>query len=677
MAPVKRNFIISLLLLLIAANVNAKEKTSSLVLNRMFSFQEKYNPKVKGQSMQVYTKHYYQTYRRNFALWLIPNMHSMANGQRKFMSEEYDLYTIKNSHEYDVRQQVYYTTIPRNRKVMSVLDNFARPNLYSPTLYGNHILSPVCRENRLFYRYKVTMQRNGRARVDFRPRAGDNTQLVEGTAILIAKTGRIVDIVIKGEYDMIDFKTTYNERYNEKDSMASPRSCKTDIDFKFLGNNIASSFTSVFNCPKRLPDTTDVTGDRKLISALRPISLTREERKVYKQFDSLMNVKTDTVPHTEAEKNSALKALGDFGWDVGGELLSSHGTTNDKYKIRLSPIIEPQYFSYSPSRGLSYKMRFAAEYYFDKNTGLYFNPTLGYNFKIKKFFAYMPLRYIYDKKQDNYLELSLEAGNRIGNSSVLDELKNELGELPELENITLDEFDDYQARIINSTKLNSWLRGDIGLVYHRRTAVNKDDMEKYGKPTVYRSVAPTIGVHLSPWKEGPSLSVNYERGIDHKDLDLSYERWEASASKVFRLPSTRMINLQVGGGLYTKRSKNYFMDFANFSMNNLPGGWDDDWSGDFQLLDSRLYNMSHYYLSSNICYDTPLSAMSLIPLLGRYVERERFYWSGLLIEYSRPYQELGYGFSTRFFSVGLFASFHNLEFQKIGTKFTFELFRRW
>ena len=68
---------------------------------------------------------------------------------------------------------------------------------------------------------------------------------------------------------------------------------------------------------------------------------------------------------------------------------------------------------------------------------------------------------------------------------------------------------------------------------------------------------------------------------------------------------------------------------------------------------------------------------SLTPLLGRYVERERAYVSSLLIENTRPYSELGYGFTCRYFSMGLFASFLSFKYQEMGCKFTFELFRRW
>jgi hypothetical protein len=66
-----------------------------------------------------------------------------------------------------------------------------------------------------------------------------------------------------------------------------------------------------------------------------------------------------------------------------------------------------------------------------------------------------------------------------------------------------------------------------------------------------------------------------------------------------------------------------------------------------------------------------------LPLLGRIIEKERLYFSALSIDNTRPYYELGYGFSTRFVSLGLFTSFLSSEFQRFDVKFTFELFRRW
>ena len=133
----------------------------------------------------------------------------------------------------------------------------------------------------------------------------------------------------------------------------------------------------------------------------------------------------------------------------------------------------------------------------------------------------------------------------------------------------------------------------------------------------------------------------------------------------------------MGGGFYSLKRDNTFVDFTNFRDNNLPEGWDDDWTGNFQLLNSRWYNNSRYYARANFSYESPLMLMSGLPLVGRFLERERFYLSALNIDHTRPYYELGYGFTTRFFTMGIFSSFLNTEFRNVECKFTFELFQRW
>ena len=144
-----------------------------------------------------------------------------------------------------------------------------------------------------------------------------------------------------------------------------------------------------------------------------------------------------------------------------------------------------------------------------------------------------------------------------------------------------------------------------------------------------------------------------------------------------KLPGLRLLNLRSGYGFYTSRHENYFLDYANFCDNNLPEDWDDDWSGDFQLLDSRIYNESDFYLRNNISYESPLLFATWTPYLGKYIEKERIYISSVLVDHTRPYMELGYGFTNRYISVGIFASFMNTQFQKFGISFDFELFRRW
>lgn len=46
--------------------------------------------------------------------------------------------------------------------------------------------------------------------------------------------------------------------------------------------------------------------------------------------------------------------------------------------------------------------------------------------------------------------------------------------------------------------------------------------------------------------------------------------------------------------------------------------------------------------------------LSRIPYVGRFMEIERIYINTLFVEHLHPYVEYGYGFTNRFFSMGIF-----------------------
>lgn len=142
--------------------------------------------------------------------------------------------------------------------------------------------------------------------------------------------------------------------------------------------------------------------------------------------------------------------------------------------------------------------------------------------------------------------------------------------------------------------------------------------------------------------------------------------------------SLKAISLRVGSGFYTSKSRtSYFLDYTNFREENIPGGWNDDWTGEFQLLNSNWYNASEYYVRTNATYESPLMLLSRIPYVGRLMEIERIYVNTLFVEHLHPYIECGYGFTNRFFSMGLFLATRNADFEGIGCRFGFELFRDW
>ena len=699
--PMKR-VLLTFFMAIVMTTMVSGEILDSLVMNRVFNFQRNYTQDVNGFSTNVYMKYIYQTERRNFTLWAIPSMYTIAEGERAFVSEQYSRFNFRTVGDYDNIQQVYNTTIPRQRHTMPILMAYVTPNLYGTTIYGDHVLSPFCRENHIYYHYSSVPLSNNQIRIYFRPKIVPNTQLVQGKATVDRITGRIEQVEMEGEYDMIHFQTLTMQ--GEEGSRALlPKYCITDIAFKFAGNHITSHFEAVFDCPITLADTVDVTGNYSLMDSIRPMSLSQQELDIFEDFirKNTPEVEEDSIEEEEVDSLSITatlvgkKKLDEEGdnqeettnphhnylkesWDfIEESLFHSLRHRTKKSDIRLSSLIDPQYISYSRSKGLSYKMKLYASYHFTDKSWAEFRPRMGYNFKLKEIYFDAPLYFTYNADLDAGIDATFGKDNRIGNSSVLDEIKKEQGDDINLEGLDLDLFDDYYWNVSHHIRPNKWIYIRSGFVIHERRALNPQAMTHYGKHSKYLSLAPSITLQLNPWKNAPFFTINYERGFKLKSNYVRYERIEADASFKYRMRRTEQINTRIGGGLYTDKKNNYFLDFANFRANNLPDGWDDDWSGDFQLLSSRLYNESSYYIRGHLSYEAPLLGAFLTPTIGRYVERERTYLSTLSIDHTRQYSEIGYGFSCRFFSMGIFASFLNSDYQDMGCKFTFELFRRW
>jgi hypothetical protein len=489
------------------------------------------------------------------------------------------------------------------------------------------------------------------------------------------ETGRIMRTLLNGEFDMLTFRTEITQG-EEGGRSLMPSKCTTVATFRFMGNRIAALFDASYNCDKALPDSIKEVSDRELMDEIRPYPLSETDKQIYKAND--IAHQKDTTEQTPKEKKPNIWKK--IFWDtIGDNLITPISAESEEASFSMSPIINPLYLSYTQSRGVRYKMRFRTRYSFSQYRYLTLNPTFGYAFKERQFYFTAPLRMTYNPKRNGYVELEFGNGNRISNSSVQDVISKAHEDTINFDNTNIDRFKDQHLSLKNNIMLFDWVDIEAGFIYHRRSAVNKDIMIQYDMPTEYRSFAPMIGFKFLPWlNRGPLFSINYERAIKGVNKsDLEYERWEFDAQWKKKIPGLRLLNLRAGAGVYTNKKDNLFVDFANFRDENLPEGWDDDWSGNFQLLSSREYNRSDYYLRGNISYESPMLVATWLPYVGKYIEKERFYLSTVLLEKTRPYYELGYGFTNRYISVGAFASFRNTHFDHIGVEIEFELFRRW
>ncbi len=655
-----------------------QKKDTSIVLQRIWNYERNYSQTVKGLEQNVYMRFGFSIKKRNPTLFLVPTMYVIAKGDRDYIAESYNKVKFKDLKDYELRRQVKWGTIPRHRTAMPSIIESTTPNFYDETIFRDGALSPFYRSNRKYYKYTVKIEAGGLAIVHFKPRKL-NTQLVKGYAIVDYNTGRLQSVQVEGEFDMVSFKVT--ALMNQKDLHTPlPERCSSEASFRFLGNHLTAHCTAVYNCPVTLPDSVDDVADKELMEELRPIPLTAEDKRIYFEEEEEHrkeheNVKADT---TTVKKKKNYDWVKEIGWDlIGDNLLNGNRTTtktsNGSLTMRFSPLLNPLYFEYSHSRGFSYKLRLGAQYNWNSHRYLAVEPQFGYSFKLDQFYYSIPIRMTYNPKRNGYAEINFANGNRTSNGILANDFKKIMGDT-----INMPEFKDQYLRVVNNVVAYDWLEIMNGFVYHRRKSLHPIIMNRAKMESQYNSFAPLLTLRFTPWHHGPVLTANLEYGIkDIFNSNLHYQRWEFDAAYKLRIKSRQIVNLRGGTGFYTRRNSNYFVDFTNFRDENLPSGWEDDWSGQFQLLDSRWYNESDYYIRAHASYDTPLLLLYKLPILGRYIEAERIYVSALSIQRTRPYFELGYGFTNRFFSAAAFASFLNTKMQSLGFKFTVEIFRRW
>lgn len=649
----------------------------SVVMSRVFNYRSYFtSEKVSGFSTNVYVKSNFNVWKRNTTLWLIPHMYSIADGDRYLLSESYSELRFNNVNDYERQRKVCFSTIRHNRRTLPTVVELLTPDIYNVCLYEDHVLSPFNRHNRRYYHYRVLPAMEGTSFVEFKPSIPDNTQLVSGEAYVETMTGRVIKAKINGEFDMIRFHTEATLGEEEEESLL-PKTCKTNVVFKFMGNEIYATIDAVYGCPISLPDSIDDVFSLELMDSIRPVPLTAQEQHVINQYKE--NHQTDTTEVKDTVSVRKFNFFRDVLQDaIGDNLISSLRYENENAHMKLSPILNPQYISYSHTHGLAYKMKLGSHYKFNDHRYFEFYPWIGYNFKYKKFYYTLPLYFTYNPKRNGQVQITYGNGNRISNNYIRSEIEREFGDTLDLDNKQLDYFDDNYLTITNNVMAFDWLEIEAGFTYHHRVPYNRSLLAQFGKQKIYNSFSPMLSVKLRPWPNGPQLTVDYERGIEGVlNSDLDYERWEFDFSRKYDIQPLRKLNLKLGAGFYSRKNDEIFVDYKHFRDNKLPEGWDDDWTGDFQMLESQLYNDSRYYLRGNVSYESPFLITTWLPLVGRFIEKERFYISSLGIDNTRTYTEFGYSFTTRLLSIGVFTSLLNSDFQGVEAKFTFELFRRW
>ena len=685
------------------------------ILDKIFYSASQYSSIVKEYRGDLYLKGRFKAHHTNRIMKYLPSMFRLEKGINNYIHESISELHYTAPSIYDRKMRALISTFPNPKSETFDILDYMKFNIYSSSLMGDKILSPLNRSAQIHYRYEmdtITYVYGAPIyKINVIPKYR-STQLLEGSIWLSSWDWTVKIFDLKGKYDMVAFRTRMRMG-NTHETRFLPTQLELGLDFKFMGNHVEMNYQGWMKYKEidflkpgeildqrtkkeRLNlsqsytltcDTSRLITDRDSFNVLRPIPLAFKEDTLYTMFEQRRKqreidaLKPDSL-HPKRRKNMV------FWGQLGDALVSSYNIDLPKVgHVRCSPLINPVLVSYSHRRGFSYKQVFKFNKLFYDGRLLRIVPQIGYNFTKKEFYAKGDIKYVYHPKKQGMFEISAGNGNRIYSSVVLDQLK----EIPDstftFDGLNLDYFKDIYVNLSHNIEVINGLKLWTGLSMHWRYTKSTPELDKRVR-SHYNSFAPRVRIEWTPnmayYMNGnrkvnvgsryPTFTLDYERGIKIFKNSGTFERIEMSAEQVLRFRNVHALAYHLGCGFFTNQKSTYFVDYVNFNYRNLPEGWNDDIGGTFEMLDSRWYNSSSHYVSGNITFESPFILLYPVGNLLSFIQKERLYGGLVFLPHLNPYIELGYGISTHVFDAGLFVGNEKGKFTSVGFKFTFELF---
>lgn len=702
--------------------LSEKPVLADSILNNIIFFAPLYEKVVERYNADLYIKGKLDIKKSNHLIRVVPSMFKLEKNVKEYIIESVNEIDYTSPNIYDLKVKAVSGTIPRFRGERAKLLEYFNINIYSSTLLSDKLLSPLAKNARKYYTYLLDSVMGNEADRKYRiliiPK-NKSSQLVKGSMVVSDQTWTIREIELSGKLELVRFniKIKMGDKGNEE---FLPQKCDVNLFFRFLWNYLDGSYSAFFKyhsiklkddrhqgLPKKSKydltesfrltcDSTALGIDSARFSSLRPIPLTPDEHRIYNDYKQ----RSDTILSIVKPKSRNR-----VFWRQVGDILFSDYTLNlSRFgSVRSSPIINPVLFSYSHSNGFSYRQEFKYNRLFEGDKLLRIVPKMGYNFKRKEFYWNVNFDFDYWPQKRASFHMNFGNGNRIYSSRVLDEIKQIPDSIFDFSQVHLDYFRDLFFTFNHNVEIINGLNLSVGLSAHRRTSIEKSKIIVITPPTqdqmeiirrlheTYISFAPRVRIEWTPglyyymsgkrkvnlYSKYPSFSIDWERGLKGVFKSTGqYERLEFDMQHRIRLGLMRNLYYRFGMGAFTNQEEMYFVDFVNFTGNNLPVGWSDDIGGVFQLLGGDWYNSTRKYIRGHLTYEAPFLLLRHLIKYTSSVLNERIYFNILGAPKLTPYMELGYGIGTHIFDVGVFVSSRNGKFGNVGFKFTFELFNK-
>lgn len=681
----------------------------------------------------LYTKGYIHIKKSNFLINYVPSMFKIKKGEREYMTESFSELHYTAPDIFDRKIKACHSTIDKLRKFNNEIFDYFDINVYSNSLFDVKLISPLSHNAVKYYKYKIDSvypdeSGNYLYHISFIPKY-NSYQLIEGHMDIYDETWKVNEFRFEGRSEYMNYICNIymgDNKFHSDELL--PLRFDSEMTFHLLGNVIDGYFTICLDSTSvKLTDKNEVKTDNKskcdltmsytlrndtsaflladsnYFNKRRPIPLTEKEKSIYEQYYAKKEIE---IEKDNTDNELKIKTKNKLFWsDVSDILVGNYSINSPQIgRVRFSSLINPFLLSYSGKDGFSYKQNIRYQRFFRNNKLLSTEPMVGYNFHYNEFYWRVPVKFEYIPEKRASIGLMVGNGNRIYNSEILDEIKDIPDSIFNFDNIHLEYFRDLYADIEHSFEITNGLTVDAGIAIHYRKAIKKSDFTKPENIPVelrneyddkfrdkYTSFAPRVKVSWTPMQyyykvdnrkinlhsKWPTYSFSYERGIKGVLNNSSqFESLEFDIQHTISFRLLRSLYYRAGAGIFTNKEETFFVDFRNFSKNNLPIGWNDDIGGTFQILDRRWYNASKEYLRANLTYEAPFLLTSYIFKRLPNILNERIYFGILTMPHLNPYIELGYGIGTHFFDFGVFLSNKNGKFHDAGLKLTIELFNR-
>ena len=646
----------------------------------------------------LYVKQTVEVEKRNLGLNFIPTLTRFDKDERNYLSEFFYDVLIMDYSLPAVKRKAAITTHRHRSGEMDIVSGYITPVLYHTKILHQGFLSPLHSANKAYYVFSVDSlySDKGYTKIVFEQKF-DNIKLLSSGWVILDSEGEIHALNLKGKDEQCSFDVVY--KMNDDSCRHQPNEVSLLINYDFAGNKLNINVDALYNCTavqsisKResvydlstaihsVPETKKVDNPVEYINTHRPKPLSLS--------DSLLYIRKGVF---EGEKKSADDVTTDILWSIGDGMISSHTFDWEGGDIKMSPIINPSYISYSSSRGLSYKMKLKLRNKLGQGRLFSFTPTGGYNFKQKTFYWDVDSRLLFDPLHMGSISVDAGADNRTYSSVIVDRIENSAAGSLVFDNLDIHYFKHFYLSLTVARELANGLQLAAGTNFHRRSIVGNLPKRDDNIPLkeVYRQLAPHI---LLTWQPGmyyyikdgrktnvgsrmPRFSLDVEQGISGLfGSNGVYTRAEVDIQHNLPMRGDAHLYLRIGGGGYFHTDDVYFADYAFLRENYLPVEHSDELGGVFQLLDSEWYNAANKYFRAHATYESPFFVLQrLFPKVG-FFKSERLYTNLLFMSHLTPYTEFGYGIETPYVDTGIFVIGKNLKFHSFGYKITISLFR--